>query len=134
MAILQPASREAGTKIEAVPPVPSTTEVGTELEAARPAGVRLGEDTGGVAGIGLDGPMGVLLPVPGAETAGDVADSSAAHLVGTSAAEIHTVDVKFARLLATVHETRPGDDLEIIRKAWAVCLQPHEGQERASRE
>ena len=40
----------------------------------------------------------------------------------------------FNRLLATVHENRPGDDLEIIRKAWAFCLQQHEGQKRASGE
>jgi guanosine-3',5'-bis(diphosphate) 3'-pyrophosphohydrolase len=61
-------------------------------------------------------------------------ESSAAHLAGTSAAEIQTVDAKFQKLLATVHENRPGDDLEIIRKAWAFCLQQHEGQKRASGE
>ena len=33
-----------------------------------------------------------------------------------------------------MHENRPGDDLEIIRKAWAFCLQQHEGQKRASGE
>ena len=44
------------------------------------------------------------------------------------------VDAKFQQLLATVHENRPGDDLEIIRKAWAFCLQQHEGQKRASGE
>ncbi len=51
-----------------------------------------------------------------------------------SAADIQSVDAKFQRLLATVHENRPGDDLEIIRKAWAFCLQQHEGQKRASGE
>ena len=44
------------------------------------------------------------------------------------------MDAKFQRLLETVHENRPGDDLEIIRKAWAFCLQQHEGQKRASGE
>jgi guanosine-3',5'-bis(diphosphate) 3'-pyrophosphohydrolase len=111
------------------------TEVGTGLEAAQPVGVRLGDDAAGVAGIGLDGPTGTLLPAPGVErVGGEAEESSAAHLVGTSEAEIHTVDAKFARLLATVHENRPGDDLEIIRKAWAFCLQQHEGQKRASGE
>ncbi len=33
-----------------------------------------------------------------------------------------------------MHENRPADDLEIIRKAWAFCLQQHEGQKRASGE
>jgi GTP pyrophosphokinase len=61
-------------------------------------------------------------------------ESSAAHLEGSSAEEIHEVDARFERLLETVHENRPGDDLEIIRKAWAFCLQQHEGQKRASGE
>jgi len=149
MATLQPASPEAGpsagvptgTEIEAVPP----TEAGIELEAALPVGVRLEDDEispvsgrsdpEAVAGIGLDGPAGELLPHPvGGSVPSDVGESSAAHLVGTSEAEIHSVDTKFATLLTTVHENRPGDDLEIIRKAWAFCLQQHEGQKRASGE
>ncbi|WP_213803782.1 bifunctional (p)ppGpp synthetase/guanosine-3',5'-bis(diphosphate) 3'-pyrophosphohydrolase [Granulicella sp. dw_53] len=149
MATLQPASPEAGpsagvptgTEIEAVPP----TEAGIELEAALPVGVRLEDDEispvsgrsdpEAVAGIGLDGPAGELLPHPvGGSVPSDIGESSAAHLVGTSEAEIHSVDTKFATLLTTVHENRPGDDLEIIRKAWAFCLQQHEGQKRASGE
>ena len=42
------------------------------------------------------------------------------------------MDAKFARLLAEVHRNRPGDDLELIRQAWAFCLEQHEGQKRAS--
>ena len=53
---------------------------------------------------------------------------------GARRRRFNTVDAKFQRLLATVHENRPGDDLEIIRKAWAFCLQQHEGQKRASGE
>lgn len=49
-------------------------------------------------------------------------------------ADIKTIDEKFQKLLDTVHENRPADDLEIIRKAWAFCLQQHEGQKRASGE
>jgi GTP pyrophosphokinase len=63
-----------------------------------------------------------------------VGESSASHLTGSSEADIRTVDAKFEHLLETVHENRPGDDLEIIRKAWAFCLQQHEGQKRASGE
>jgi len=61
-------------------------------------------------------------------------ESSASHLAGLSTRQIETVDTKFQKLLMTVHENRPGDDLDIIRKAWAFSLQQHEGQKRASGE
>src|SRR3984957_8918800 len=63
-----------------------------------------------------------------------VDESSASHLDGSSPKDIKLVDTKFQKLLATVHENRPGDDLEIIRNAWTFCLQQHEGQKRASGE
>ena len=63
-----------------------------------------------------------------------VEESSAGHLAGSSAATIDQMDAKFTRLLAEVHKNRPGDDLEIIRHAWAFCLEQHEGQKRASGE
>ena len=72
--------------------------------------------------------------IAGVDEAAIANESSASHLLGISAEDIHTVDAKFNKLLATVHENRPGDDLEIIRKAWAFCLQQHEGQKRASGE
>jgi GTP pyrophosphokinase len=62
------------------------------------------------------------------------ADSSAAHLSGYEPADVKIIDQKFQKLLETVHENRPGDDLDIIRKAWVFCLQQHEGQKRASGE
>ncbi|HEV2646176.1 MAG TPA: bifunctional (p)ppGpp synthetase/guanosine-3',5'-bis(diphosphate) 3'-pyrophosphohydrolase [Acidobacteriaceae bacterium] len=55
-------------------------------------------------------------------------------MVGVSSAEVSEIDAKFARLLHEAHQNRPGDDLEIIRKAWAFCLEQHEGQKRASGE
>lgn len=61
-------------------------------------------------------------------------DKAAGHLDGSSAADIEQVDANFQTLLATVHENRPADDLEIIRKAWQFCLLQHEGQKRASGE
>jgi len=61
-------------------------------------------------------------------------ESSAEHLAGSSSAEVSEIDAKFARLLQEAHQNRPGDDLEIIRKAWAFCLEQHEGQKRASGE
>ncbi len=106
MATANPASSEAGP------------QSGAQIEPISPPVVS-------GAGSELEtAPAGV---VPGVE-------SSAAHLAGTSAAEIQTVDEKFQKLLVTVRENRPGDDLEIIRKAWAFCLQQHEGQKRASGE
>jgi GTP diphosphokinase / guanosine-3',5'-bis(diphosphate) 3'-diphosphatase len=61
-------------------------------------------------------------------------ESSAEHLAGSSAALVDQVDEKFVRLLDEVHRNRPGDDLDIIRRAWQFCLQQHEGQKRASGE
>ena len=45
-----------------------------------------------------------------------------------------SIDARFEHLLATVHHNRPNDDLEVIRRAWAFCVQQHEGQLRASGE
>jgi GTP pyrophosphokinase len=41
---------------------------------------------------------------------------------------------KFHELLNSVRANRPNDDPEIIRKAWAFCLEHHKGQLRASGE
>jgi GTP diphosphokinase / guanosine-3',5'-bis(diphosphate) 3'-diphosphatase len=41
---------------------------------------------------------------------------------------------KFCQLLDLVRANRPGDDLDIIRKAWDFCLEHHKGQVRASGE
>ena len=148
MAIAHPASSEAGPQPESnkKPKNQPETHVdaGTELEAASPAaappvvsdaisrGRRKGEsvdpsrvDNGDRA---LDKSELVIAGVD------ESSESSASHLPGSSAKDIRSVDAKFQRLLATVHENRPGDDLEIIRKAWAFCLQQHEGQKRASGE
>jgi GTP pyrophosphokinase len=44
------------------------------------------------------------------------------------------LDARFERLLDTVRANRPGDDLDLIRSAWAFSLQQHQGQKRASGE
>ena len=46
----------------------------------------------------------------------------------------HFLDDRFNHLLETVHLNRPNDDLDLIRRAWAFCIQQHEGQNRASGE
>src|SRR5215813_5624053 len=48
--------------------------------------------------------------------------------------ELKRLDGKFQQLVAKVAENRPGDDLEIIRKAYAFSLKHHQGQTRASGE
>ena len=44
------------------------------------------------------------------------------------------LDARFERLLETLRANRPGDDLDLIRSAWAFSIQQHQGQRRASGE
>src|SRR5580698_8948681 len=107
---------------------PITTDTGMELEAALPP----------VA------PLELLRPAPASAIREKEPqpsleherkeESSAGHLAGSSKATVGEVDAKFARLLQEVHENRPGDDLDVVRRAWAFCLEQHEGQKRASGE
>ncbi|MBB5318792.1 RelA/SpoT family protein [Tunturibacter empetritectus] len=135
MAIAPPASSQAGpqTKPHDEPksqPDVEHTDTGIELEAALPvAEPPVGSDTTSrVKKKKSAAPDASALVIAGVE------ESSASHLTGSSAKDIHAVDAKFHRLLETVHENRPADDLEIIRGAWVFCLQQHEGQKRASGE
>src|SRR5258708_16623616 len=48
--------------------------------------------------------------------------------------EMKLLNARFQKLLAKVAENRPGDDLEIIRKAYDFSLKHHQGQTRASGE
>jgi len=121
------ADPQSRSQNETNPPEIPTTDTGIELEAALPV-TETAEASG--ADLRAEETPGELA---GAESF-DGAESSASHLAGVSVGEIETVDAKFHKLLATVHENRPGDDLEIIRKAWAFCLLQHEGQKRASGE
>ena len=52
----------------------------------------------------------------------------------TSQKELKLLTSKFQQLQAKVAENRPGDDLEIIRKAYDFSLKHHQGQTRASGE
>jgi guanosine-3',5'-bis(diphosphate) 3'-pyrophosphohydrolase len=45
-----------------------------------------------------------------------------------------SIEARFDHLLETVHRNRPQDDLDLIRRAWAFCIQQHQGQIRASGE
>ena len=115
MAIAHPASTKPGTQNESEgQPLNSIADAGAEQQVAPPA-----EVTGAASDGGVSAP---------------VRESSASHLAWLPASEIKIIDDKFQKLLDTVHANRPGDDLEIIRKAWEFCLQQHEGQKRASGE
>ena len=121
---------DAGTELEVAPPVaapPATSEAISRGKRKKPSDL----EPEAASGESASGGPGETLVIAGVDEA---AESSASHLGGSSAADIQTVDAKFHRLLATVHENRPADDLEIIRKAWAFCLLQHEGQKRASGE
>lgn len=52
----------------------------------------------------------------------------------TSQKELKLLNAKFQQLQAKVAGNRPGDDLEIIRKAYDFSLKHHQGQTRASGE
>ena len=115
----------------------ASTEAGPKAKPR--TGIRAGkrsEDAALAATHAAGGAELEAVSAGGARVGGEdeASESSASHLAGSSAEQIHSVDAKFETLLATVHKNRPGDDLEIIRKAWAFCLQQHEGQKRASGE
>lgn len=118
MAIAKPASRQAGSEPDPHPELKGPSEI-PDLDA------------------GIESQNTALSParsVAGPEALSAGTESSASHLEGLASSDIEIIDEKFQKLLETVHENRPGDDLEIIRKAWAFCLQQHEGQKRASGE
>ncbi|MEO6911791.1 MAG: bifunctional (p)ppGpp synthetase/guanosine-3',5'-bis(diphosphate) 3'-pyrophosphohydrolase, partial [Edaphobacter sp.] len=137
MVIVHSASSEAGpqpgsqNEAKNLPEIP-TTDTGMELEAALPVAAEPDAADEVLPASGTAGQVEV-----GGATApnlDEVAESSASHLAGASAAKIQLVDAKFQRLLATVRENRPGDNLDVIRKAWAFSMLHHEGQKRASGE
>src|SRR5271163_1570608 len=153
MEIVHPSSQQAASKPLPKEAIDAASETGIELEAALQTALpelpsvstpaNPSENEGGLfldakraladitAGTVLAEPIGTFVspaPVLNEE------DHAAAHLAGSSAEGIDEVDRKFQTLLATVRTNRPGDDLEIIRRAWQFCLQQHEGQKRASGE
>src|SRR5579862_9776 len=132
MAIANPASSQAGSQPESHKKPkshPEThVEAGAELEAASPVAAppvaseaishgKRKKLSDPAAGPDLEENVSGLTPL----VIAGVDESSASHLSGISARDIQSVDAKFHKLLETVHENRPGDDLEIIRKAWAFC-------------
>ena len=103
---------------------PSTSETGMELEAALPVAPHATSVP--VARPGLDGPAGAFPAAP-------IAPSEAGFRPNPESGDA-ALDARFVFLLATVRANRPADDLDLIRSAWAFCIQKHEGQRRASGE
>jgi GTP diphosphokinase / guanosine-3',5'-bis(diphosphate) 3'-diphosphatase len=111
---------------------PISTDAGIELEAALPPTAPLIPVRPALAGAPRTEPEPKPEPIVGQQEG--PGQSAGEHLAGSSAATVDEVDANFARLLHEVHENRPADDLEVIRRAWAFCLEQHEGQKRASGE
>ena len=93
-----------------------------------------------VAGIDLESALQAPAvpahkPMPSlAEPSGSFAQPSPAPLPDEHDFGAEALDARFTHLLDTVHRNRPNDDLDLIRRAWAFCIQQHDGQKRASGE
>src|SRR5271168_2032568 len=136
MAIAHPASSQAGPQPEPNKKpksrAESELESGMELEAALPVSAPALTSDAGARAV-EENPRAEMV-IAGVDESQVATESSAGHLGSSSAALVSEIDAKFARLLHEAHQNRPGDDLEIIHRAWAFCLQQHEGQTRASGE
>ena len=124
MASASPVSRGTG--------LPSTLEQGTPPGALPDS----------VAGIDLESALQTPEPSPESkpkrslgEPAGSFATTSEIPAGPLPAPPVDgSIAARFDHLLETVHRNRPADDLDIIRRAWAFCVEQHAGQKRASGE
>ncbi len=84
-------------------------------------------------------PVGVLAS-PGTAADGTQVEASGPRRVSGAKAgvspgsDVVSIEAYFDEVLRIVHENRPSDDLDLIRRAWDFCKQQHEGQLRASGE
>jgi GTP diphosphokinase / guanosine-3',5'-bis(diphosphate) 3'-diphosphatase len=112
--------RAAPSSSEGMSSEPPSHDAGIRREAAQPGSAP------------ADPPRAPFVPIKSASAASGQPVSSAPFLPGFPAALAADIDAKFASLLDEVHANRPGDDLDIIRRAWLFCLRQHEDQKRAS--
>jgi guanosine-3',5'-bis(diphosphate) 3'-pyrophosphohydrolase len=113
----------------ALPTVPPSSPV-ARREAAAPASH---------PAVELDGPAGELAPLVSVTS---VAEGGASELTETSAASatpnpdagVPSINRHFEELLNVLRANRPHDDLDLIRAAWAFCIEKHSQQKRASGE
>jgi guanosine-3',5'-bis(diphosphate) 3'-pyrophosphohydrolase len=99
------------------------------MATIRPASTQAGSHSGPPSESSV--PATTLAPAP--ET-GIVPETAAPLTEENPTTNDPEIDRKFALVLATVRANRPLDDLNVIRAAWAFCMQHHEGQKRASGE
>ena len=85
---------------------------------------------GAGAGVVLAEPVGLLAPAREAAKPASP-PSPPGKSLGSDPA---LIEAYFEQVLSLVHENRPNDDLELIRRAWEFCKQQHTGQLRASGE
>ncbi len=126
MASSPPALSNAGplnpapSKDSSAQPVDSVAGIDLESALQIPASEPCGS-TGSLQSLAE--PSGVFAPLPATPP-----PSHSAPFADTS------IEARFDKLLATVHQNRPNDDLDLIRRAWEFCIQQHTGQFRASGE
>ncbi|WP_419805431.1 RelA/SpoT family protein [Terriglobus sp.] len=123
---MQPANTVRRPGVLNVPLAPALDDL---TESGQPAFDNTGD---------LAEPSGLLAPAtsnPQLTTSSEANNPvSATFLSGFPANLTTQIDTNFQHLLDTLHLNRPGDDLTIVRDAWAFCLQQHTGQKRASGE
>src|SRR3954468_19848882 len=102
--------RAASSRSEGRTSEPIVTDTGMALEAA----------------LRVVSPLSAAPAENQAESAPLSAEQLASHITAEylkseSPETVRQLDEKFVRLLEEVRENRPGDDLEIIRRAWIFC-------------
>ncbi len=118
-----------------VQPVPllSPTDTGMELEAALPSLAQSPDDRPTASPLALADPAST----PSIdEPSGAFAAPAAPATQPTPNPESGDpeLDLRFEHMLAEVRANRPSDDLNLIRRSWAFCLEQHRNQKRASGE
>jgi GTP pyrophosphokinase len=81
--------------------------------------------------------MAIARQIPPIETVSASANETSAQgavrlSVPDRANDPQSIDGRIAALLGKVQANRPGDDIELIRRAWEFCVSHHAGQKRAS--
>ena len=123
-----PAARSLYCDMASAPPEASHASTRSNLPAP------VGSPQESVAGIDLESAL--QTPAPPSLTKLDPLGEPTPlpSLLAKTLSAPGSLEYRFDHLLETVHHNRPNDDLDLIRRAWAFCLQQHEGQLRASGE
>ncbi|QEE26584.1 bifunctional (p)ppGpp synthetase/guanosine-3',5'-bis(diphosphate) 3'-pyrophosphohydrolase [Terriglobus albidus] len=131
MAIARPATTQAGSGLTPPEITSSAVSAANGVDLEQPISVPKAPEDPSVHDS-LASPSGILAEKPSAPPLKPT--SVTPYLTWLDSVSARRIDVKFAHLLETVRTFRPGDDLEVIRKAWIFCLENHADQKRASGE